>query len=145
MKTALVVIPTQETFKRLHQMMSSAPFNLDFDAMMLTVAIAERAADASWAANPNNVYEDVQVLSVQATQEIEDNGMVRVELSAQVASPKLLERSEEFGDGWTTMKWTLVRDLPPGRSTRVFVASLTDTLIYKESPFSFSHEMTVQG
>jgi hypothetical protein len=146
MKTHLVVTPTQETFNRLDDIMTSAPFGLDMKTMFIEIAQTADERLPLWQAQPDVVYDDVKVVHVQLEHvELEHHSLRQ--LSCTVKSPLLLKRAQEtYGNSWVPheVRWILARDIQPSRTARVFIASLTDILIYREHPFSFTDEMILQ-
>lgn len=144
MKLTLVVIPTRDTFRRLHLMMTSAPLTLDFDAMYLPVITAQ-AATAPWTTRPQAIYEDAKAVGVRIhlSEDPEMASHNAFEFNVILQSPSLSARVRELGGVADSFCWTLKKEIPPGRNAQSFLSSLTDILLAKEEAFSFYGEMTI--
>jgi hypothetical protein len=138
MRTSLVVTPTDTTRSRLAEMIASSILTLDFDLMNIELAAIEGNID--WTPEPMTVYDDVRVKELTTNGTFFGAGVVN-SLVAYVESAKLSARAHLLGQRMNQFKWVLKYDLQPGRSTRLAITTLTDVLVYREAPFSFSDEM----
>jgi hypothetical protein len=141
MRNSLVVTPTAETIRRLTEMLTSSVLTLDMD--LSSIELVSTNGVVSWQANPLAVYDDVMVKEL-VTESLPYGGNVVNCLVAYVESGKMQARSRELGFNTAQHRWVLKYDTPPGRSTRLTITHLTDVLVYRESPFSFSDEMLLQ-
>jgi len=97
-----------------------------------------------WAPKEGALYADAIVRDVKVDTQIATNGAIS-RLVAYVESASLGRRRQELGGGYSPLfAWVLMYDVPPGRSAMLTISHLTDVLVYKESPFSFSDEMLLQ-
>jgi len=141
MRNSLVVLPTEQTSKRILEMVASSVLTLDMD--LSSIELVSTNGFVSWMANPSIVYDDVKVKELIVESLPYGNNVVNC-LSAYVESPKLRARSRELGFDTTQHRWVLKYDVPPGRSIKLTITTMTDVLIYREEPFSFSYEMMLR-
>jgi hypothetical protein len=145
MRTSLVVTPTQETIQRVQDIVQSTVLGLDTSLMAIEIAASEAyPPPEGWLAQPEMTYSDVQVKDVIVDTVIATNGAI-TRLVAACWSSQLNERRRSLGlGGVTQFQWVLKYDVPPGRSVKLTITHLTDILVYREGPFSFSEEMLLQ-
>lgn len=136
----LTVTPTQSTLQKLSNMMLSAPFTLDTTTSSLQIVKTSMAPAPDLSRDA--VYSDIVVENVKL-QRLGDivTEYTPVSLVAVCSSYSLLQRCKQLSLITTgEFNWVLKRDFPPGRSSRIFLSSLTDMLIYREGPYEFSNE-----
>lgn len=141
MKASLVVVPTPETIGRLRQVFDMAPFSPVYDKMLLE--IASSSSTPSWNADSTRVYSDVKVRRVDAQSRFLDDIATRI-LVADCSSPSLSARAAELGASFDKFPWVITTDLQVSRTVRVFLASLNNTLVLHEGPFSFTGEIVLE-
>lgn len=143
MRTSIVVSPTPETVRRLQDIVESTVLMLNGDLMNIEVVATEHSTPV-WVPNEGTVYSDVQVKDVQVDTQIATGGAIS-RLVAIVESASLGRRRQELGGDYNSFfAWVLLYDVPPGRSTKLVISHLTDVLVYREAPFSFTDEMLLQ-
>lgn len=136
---ALTITPIQATQQKLTNMMLSAPFTLDLATSSLLVVRTAMAPAPDL--DRNIVYSDVRIENVRLKRLGEATEYTPVSLIAMCSSESLMQRCKQLGLNVTgEFNWILKNDFPPGRSSRVFLSSLTDMLIYREGPYEFSNE-----
>lgn len=143
MQTSLVVTPTEQTRKRLEEMVASTILTLDFELMAIEIAAYAGEGPVDWTEESVTVYDDVQVTSV-FTESSSVQGTYANTLVATVRSEKLKRRSHMLGGTGDTFRWPLKYDVQPGRSARLVITNLEDALVYREAPFSFTDEMVLR-
>jgi hypothetical protein len=145
MRTSLVVTPTPETIQRVKDSVQGTVLELDTDLMAIEIAASEAyPPPQGWLAQPQMTYSDVQVKDLIVDTMIATNGAI-TRLVAHCWSQTLNERRKSLGlGGVTAFQWIMKYDVPPGRSVKLTIAHLTDILVYREGPFSFSDEMLLQ-
>lgn len=145
MRTSLVVSPTQETIRRIQEIVESTILSINSDLMNVEIAACEHAPEHLWTVMPDVTYADLQVKDVQIDTQIATNGAIS-RLVAVCESRLLNDRRKTMGlPPVAFFPWVLKYDVPPGRSTRLVIAHLTDTLVSREGAFSFSDEMLLQA
>lgn len=143
MKSSLVVLPTQDTVARLRKVFDMAPFSPVYEKMILEICSAD-GGPAPWTEQPSNVYTDVKVVKIEAQARYLENIPTRI-LVADCVSPSLSARAREFGASLEKFPWVITTDLQVSRTVRVFLASLNNTMVLHEAPFSFTGEVTLQN
>lgn len=145
MRTSIVVTPTEETIRRVQAIVESTVLVLNGDLMNLEIVGVDSSPAPVWAARHHAIYTDVQVKDVQVDTQIATNGAIS-RLVAWCESAQLRERRQQLvgAGGRPLFAWVMLYDVPPGRSAQLVISHLTDVLVYREDPFSFSEEMLLQ-
>lgn len=139
-----MVSPTPESVRRLQDIVESTVLVLNGDLMNLEVIATEQSQAPIWVPDEGRVYTDVRVTDVQVDTQIATGGAI-TRLVATVESASLGRRRQELGGNYNSLfHWILMYDVPPGRSVKLTISHLTDVLVYREAPFSFSDEMLLQ-
>lgn len=143
MRTSIVVTPTEESIKRVLAIVQSTVLAIKGDLMNIEVAVAE-GLTPNWSTS-ENTYTDIQVKDVKIVPRLIDTGGSISQLVAWIESASLGRRRQELGGNYDPLfPWVLAYDVPPGRTATRVITHLTDVLVYREPPFSFSNETLLQ-
>lgn len=136
--TSVVVLPTQETQDRLNNMFMSSP--IEFDLKLLHIEIARFPCAETRKHPPLNrsAFYYARVIGVEP---IYDPVTDHSKLVAKLACPELVVRARAFSNN-NLQPVMVLKHLMPNitRVVKSFTVSISDTLVSKEGPFSFTSE-----
>lgn len=128
--TTYFAVPTEHTYHRLIDIMSGAPIHLE--AKRMAVRIASGSGDGQ-------VSDTTYSAKVTSLERKYNEELQYFELLAVLDCPELVARARELGAGEDYEPALIVQSpaTPHGRTNKSWIASVHDTLVSKEGPFTF--------